>query len=86
MLKKGKTYADKRGRPQITTEDFRAEMLELVTMRDDEDAAMQMRQLREYVHERLWESGERDYGSYMKSETFNNFLESAGISDRVGCE
>ena len=65
MLKKGKTFADKRGRPQITTEDNRVEMLELVATCDDEDAAMQMRQLREYVHERLWESGERDYGNYI---------------------
>ena len=38
MLKNDKTFADKGGRPQITTEDFRAEMLELVTTCDDEDA------------------------------------------------
>ena len=83
MVKNGNTFADKRGRPQITTEDFRAEILELVTTCDDENAAMQMCQLRQHVHERLWESGRMDYGTYMKSDTFNNFLKSAGISERV---
>jgi hypothetical protein len=80
-VRKVERFADKGGRPQITTEDFRAEMLELVTTCDDKGAAMRMWQLREHVHERLWERGEMDYGTYMHSSTFKNFLESAGISE-----
>ena len=82
-VRTGEHFADKGGRPQITTEDFRAEILELVTTCDDENAAMQMCQLRQLVHERLWEDNVRPYGTYMKSDTWNNFLKQAGISERV---
>ena len=34
-VRTGENFADRGGRPQITTEDFRAEMLELVTTCDD---------------------------------------------------
>ena len=69
-----KPFVGKRGRPPIASEGLCKEMLEAVTLCDNENVAMRMVQLRQLVHERLWEEGIRDYGCYMKSETFKNFL------------